>query len=141
MLPYVELPDEGATAPPQVEVDIVGPEGVAEGCICLLDSGASFSVLPLDEVEGLGIDRSQLEPRSIRTANGWRDVLQLPTSRLLTVRLDHEAEIPIAPFVFPPEVIDEEEFASDYYVLGRDLFLSLEVTFRQQAEQVVLRPA
>lgn len=60
----------------------------------------------------------------------------------MTVRLDPETEIPIAPYFFPPEVIgdeDEEEgIESETHVLGRDFFLPFRVTFEQAREQVAL---
>lgn len=71
---------------------------------------------------------------------GWSEALHLRRADLLAVCWSDQ-RVPIAPIFLPPALIENEEFESDYYVLGRDFFLSVEATFRQAAEEVVLRPA
>ncbi|MDX6587279.1 MAG: hypothetical protein QOI31_1752 [Solirubrobacterales bacterium] len=135
---YAGLPDEGAIEPPQIWIDLRGPKRQWE-YPCLLDSGASFSALPLEAADELGIDQELLEPTEIRTALGRRRVLHLRRSDLISACWSDQT-IPISPFFMPPEIIEDERFETDAYILGRDFFLSVEVTFRQAAAEVILRP-
>lgn len=133
---YAGLPDEGATEPPHIWIDLRGPAATL-AYPCLLDSGSSFSGFDLEVVDELGIDRSLLEPAEIKTVKGSRTVLQLKDLHQLSVCWNGES-VPIAPYFFPHDVTEGEEFESDYYILGRDFFLGVEITFRQAAQQVVL---
>jgi hypothetical protein len=134
---YAGLPDEGAIEPPHIWIEIRGPKASAE-YPCLLDSGASFSAFPLEVTDELGMDRDLLEEATIRSATGRRDVLHLKRPDQVEACLDQSTAIPIVPYFFPPEVVEGEEFESDYYILGRDFFLEVEITFRQAAEAVVV---
>lgn len=134
---YAGPPDEGATEPPHIWVEITGP-AAGDEYPCLVDSGASFSALPLSVADELGIDRSELEQDSIRTVAGPKQVLHLRRRDQIWVVLDSDERTPISPYFFPNDVIEGEEFESDYYILGRDFFLPYEITFNQAAEDVVI---
>jgi len=132
---YAGLPDEGATEPPHIWISVRGPSATIE-YPCLLDSGSSFSAFPVTVASELGVDPGLLDPTRIRTVKGMAHAKHLRRSDRVAVCLDQANEIAIAPYFLPPEVIEEEEFESEYYILGRDFFLPLVVTFFQAAERV-----